>query len=230
MRRARSKPRFSATRQGSVHGKQKAIALYSIGSGLEHAQAAERGCHRAPSTDWSSFRARAWSAFVDRVRFLELNDSRRRIQVAAEPSGLCSRNWETNMNSEFAEEILELIEARSQARPTPMEFEMAYQARVAMGRIRFAIKHTEQFGPQTEPMREAGWQLLDALRRLETVDRRFQKRSRVQMGSDSDNSHPDGNGLAVAGSCSLDDPDGGEGRCMHEGKGSDWHRKNAGKS
>jgi hypothetical protein len=116
------------------------------------------------------------------------------------------------MKSELAEEIFELIEARSQARPTPTEFEMAYQARVAMDRIRFAIKHTEQFGPQTEPMREAGLQLLDALQRLETADRRFQKRSRVPMGSHSDNSHPNGNGFSVAGSCSLDHPDGGEGR------------------
>ena len=115
------------------------------------------------------------------------------------------------MKSELAEEIFTLIEDRSQGRPTPMEFEMAYQARVVMDRIRFAIKHAEQFGPKTEPMREAGLQLLDALERLETIDRRFQKRSRVPMGS-CDNSHPDGNGLAVAKSRSLDSPDGGEGR------------------
>jgi hypothetical protein len=55
---------------------------------------------------------------------------------------------------------------------------MAYQARVAIDRIRFAIKHTEQFGPRSDQMREAGLQLLDALQRLETVDRRFQARSR----------------------------------------------------
>lgn len=115
------------------------------------------------------------------------------------------------MKSELAEEIFELIEARSHA-PTPTEFEMAYQARVVMDRIRFAVKNTEQFGSQTEPMREVRRQLLDALQRLETVDRRFQKRSRVPMGSHSDNRHPDGNGLAVAGSCSLDHSDGGEGR------------------
>ena len=88
------------------------------------------------------------------------------------------------MKSELAQEIFALIEARSQARPTPMEFEMAYQARVAVDRIRFAIKHAEQFGPQTEPMREAGMQLLDALQRLETVDRRFQARSRLALGSE----------------------------------------------
>src|SRR5215471_21535353 len=61
---------------------------------------------------------------------------------------------------------------------------MAYQARVAMDRIRFAVKHAEQFGPQTEPMREAGLQLLDALQRLETVDRRFQARSRCSLPCD----------------------------------------------
>jgi hypothetical protein len=78
------------------------------------------------------------------------------------------------MKGELAEEIFQLIEARSHARPTPMEFEMAYQSRVAIDRIRFASKHTEQFGPQTEPMREVRRQLLDALQRLETVDRQFQ--------------------------------------------------------
>ena len=83
------------------------------------------------------------------------------------------------MKSELAEEIFALIEARSKLRPGAMEFEMAYQARVAMDRIKFAIKHTEEFGPRTEQMREAGLQLLDALQRLERVDRRFQKRSQI---------------------------------------------------
>ena len=83
------------------------------------------------------------------------------------------------MKPELAEEIFALIEARPKAQPTAMEFEMAYQGRVAIDRIRFAIRHTEQFGVGTEQMREAGLQLLDALQRLETVDRRFQKRSQV---------------------------------------------------
>ena len=81
------------------------------------------------------------------------------------------------MKSELAEEIFELIEARSHDQPTPMEFEMAYQARIAIDRIRFAIKHTEQFAPSTDQMRDVGLQLLDALQRLEAVDRRFQVRS-----------------------------------------------------
>jgi hypothetical protein len=41
------------------------------------------------------------------------------------------------MKSQLAEEIFELIEARSHV-PTPAEFEMAYQARVVIDRIRFA--------------------------------------------------------------------------------------------
>ena len=85
------------------------------------------------------------------------------------------------------EEIIGVIEAQSQVRPTPMEFEMTYQARVAMDRIRFAIKHAEQFAPHTDKMREASLQLLDALERLEAVERRFQRRSRLEpdtAGSD----------------------------------------------
>jgi DNA invertase Pin-like site-specific DNA recombinase len=62
---------------------------------------------------------------------------------------------------------------------TDMEFEMAYHGRIAIDRIRFAIKHAEQFGPHRPEIREACLQLLDALQRLETVDRRFQKRSQV---------------------------------------------------
>ena len=40
---------------------------------------------------------------------------------------------------------------------------MAYQARVAIDRIKFAIKHADQFGKPCDAMREAGMQLLDAL-------------------------------------------------------------------
>ena len=55
---------------------------------------------------------------------------------------------------------------------------MAYQARIAIDRIKFAIKHADQFGKPCDTMREAGMQLLDALQRLEALDRRFQARSR----------------------------------------------------
>src|SRR5215813_10095296 len=86
-------------------------------------------------------------------------------------------------------EFLEVVEAEVQSRPTATEFEMAYQARVAMDRIRFAIKHTEKFGPHTHQMREAGLQLLDALQRLEAVDRRFQTRCRLPFGNDAGGDH-----------------------------------------
>jgi hypothetical protein len=97
---------------------------------------------------------------------------------------------EVRMKSELAEEIFALIEARSHEQPAPMEFELAYQARVAIDRIRFAIKHTEQFGLHTDEMRDANLQLLDALQRLESVDRRFQKRSQDPRARNSDNNNP----------------------------------------
>jgi hypothetical protein len=82
------------------------------------------------------------------------------------------------MRSEVMRQILQGIEDEVNSRPSAIEFEMAYQARIAIDRIRFAIKHTEQFGQHTDQSREAGLQLLDALQRLEMVDRRFQERSR----------------------------------------------------
>ena len=85
------------------------------------------------------------------------------------------------MRSEIMRQIVETIEADVQSRPSAIEFEMAYQARVAIDRIKFAIRHAEQFGKPCETMREAGMQLLDALQRLETLDRRFQARSRVAI-------------------------------------------------
>ena len=78
-------------------------------------------------------------------------------------------------------QIIETIEAEVRSRPSPIEFEMAYQARVAIDRIKFAIKHTEQFARPCIHMREASLQLLEALERLESLDRRFQTRSRHAM-------------------------------------------------
>jgi hypothetical protein len=83
------------------------------------------------------------------------------------------------MSSAIMHQIVKTIEHVANSMPSAVEFEMAYQARVAIDRIRFAIKHIEQFGPRSDQMRDAGLQLLDALQRLETVDRRFQERSRT---------------------------------------------------
>jgi hypothetical protein len=81
------------------------------------------------------------------------------------------------MNARIEQEILSLIEAKAEAVPTPMEFEFAYQARVACDCIRFAIRQTEQTS-QSDCAREIAMQLLDALERLESSERRFQSRSR----------------------------------------------------
>jgi hypothetical protein len=81
------------------------------------------------------------------------------------------------MSSDVMHQILQTIEDAANSTPSAIEFEMAYQARVAIDKIRFAIKHTEQFGSHSDQMREAGLQLLDALQRLENVERRFQLRS-----------------------------------------------------
>ena|SRR5471030_556367 len=83
------------------------------------------------------------------------------------------------MLSGILRRTVEPIETEVQSRPSAAEFEMAYQARVAIDRIKFAIRHAEQFAKPCEAMREAGMQLLDALQRLEALDRRFQARSRI---------------------------------------------------
>jgi hypothetical protein len=55
---------------------------------------------------------------------------------------------------------------------------MAYQARVAIEKTRFVIEQTEQFAGQSDQGQEIHFQLLDALDRLESIERRFQVRSR----------------------------------------------------
>ena len=82
------------------------------------------------------------------------------------------------MTSEVMHQNVPTTEGEVKSRPSAMEFEMAYQARVVIDRIKFAIRHTEQFSKPCIHMREAGLQLLDALERLESLDRRFQIRSR----------------------------------------------------
>ena len=86
---------------------------------------------------------------------------------------------ESLMSSEIMRRIIDAIESDAASRPSAVEFEMAYQVRVAIDRIKFAIRHSEQFAKPCDAMREAGMQLLDALQRLEALDRRFQDRSRI---------------------------------------------------
>lgn len=82
------------------------------------------------------------------------------------------------MNSELLYQLVEMIEAEAQSRPSGMEFEMAYQARVAIDRIKLAVKRSERPGSDLDQTREVGLLLLDALDRLQSVERQFQLRSR----------------------------------------------------
>ncbi len=84
------------------------------------------------------------------------------------------------VRSQIVKEFVAMIEADVMKRTSPGEFEMAYQARVAIDRIRFAIKTTEMSGEQSEPLKEARMQLLDALDRLEAAEHGFQSRWRGQ--------------------------------------------------
>jgi len=83
------------------------------------------------------------------------------------------------MSSEMMHQIVEMIKSEAHSRPSPIEFEMAYQVRIAIDRIKFAIKHAEQFSKPCSERREASEQLLEALQRLGNLDRRFQARSLV---------------------------------------------------
>ena len=104
------------------------------------------------------------------------------------------------MSPKMMRNIVELIESEFQRRPSPIDFEMAYQVRVAIDRIKSAIKCTEEFGPRTDEMREACLQLLDALDRLESAERHFQKRFRHPCGVkvDRQGSQPMGGRMPVS--------------------------------
>ena len=81
------------------------------------------------------------------------------------------------MTARFVDEVVAELTLLAHSSPTTFEFEMAYQSRIACDRIRFAIKNVEALGAGTGPLGEACFQLMDALRRLENIDRRFQSRS-----------------------------------------------------
>lgn len=81
------------------------------------------------------------------------------------------------MTARFVDEVLAELTLRVHSTPSAFEFEMAYQSRIVCDRLRFVIKNVEAFGRGSGPMRETCLQLMDALRRLENIDRRFQSRS-----------------------------------------------------
>jgi hypothetical protein len=47
--------------------------------------------------------------------------------------------------------VIEIVEAEVRSRPSSNEFEMTFQARVAIGRIRFAIQDEERFRRPASP-------------------------------------------------------------------------------
>lgn len=79
-------------------------------------------------------------------------------------------------NSEFAREVFSIVERTILDRPSPTEFEMAYQSRIAMEQIRFAIRQVEKHIPRQDLACETALQLADALDRLESADRHFRER------------------------------------------------------
>jgi hypothetical protein len=80
------------------------------------------------------------------------------------------------VNTQIARHANTMPNSASNTEPSSVEFEVAYQARVVMDRIRFAIRVTDQSSPNSAQLREAGVQLLDAFDRLDQIDRRFQTR------------------------------------------------------
>ena len=91
------------------------------------------------------------------------------------------------MNAEITRQLNAMLDAAANSGPSSIEFEVAYQARIVMDRIRFAIRVTDQSSPNSDQLREAGIQLLDAFDRLDRIDRRFQ--TRLAPGG----RHPNGN-------------------------------------
>jgi hypothetical protein len=75
--------------------------------------------------------------------------------------------------------VIEIVEGEVRSRPSGNDFEMAYQARLRMARIRFVIRHKEQFSATCVSLSDANLQFLNALGRLDSLDRRFQIRYRV---------------------------------------------------
>jgi len=71
------------------------------------------------------------------------------------------------------------------------EFELAYQVRVAIDCIRFAVKATEQSVEEPNEVREASlrqeanFQLIDALDRLQSAEINFQRKFRTSSSTES---------------------------------------------
>ncbi len=89
------------------------------------------------------------------------------------------------MNKELAKEVFDLLETEFKSEPSSAAFELAYQARIAIDRIRFAIRQSENLLAPSAPGREASLQLMDALDRLQSAEFHFQRSFRrpIPFGS-----------------------------------------------
>ena len=98
-------------------------------------------------------------------------------------------------NSEQVRRVVTVEETAMPYRPSPIEFELAYQSRLAIERIRFAISQIEIHLAGQSRLFETSLQLADALDRLESADRHFHKtlRSRSQITINKRQSAPIGN-------------------------------------
>ena len=70
--------------------------------------------------------------------------------------------------------VIALLESAWSEQDRDCQFELAYQAKCAVERIRFAVRQIEDAGITNERLREAAFQLTDATDRLQSADRRFQ--------------------------------------------------------
>lgn len=94
------------------------------------------------------------------------------------------------MDAKFLQRVLSTVETHLESRPSPVDFELAYQARTACDRIRFAIKNTEQCATHSPQVHEANLQLLDALDRLDSAERHFQDRFRARTSAPPEQNPP----------------------------------------
>jgi len=93
------------------------------------------------------------------------------------------------------QEVLSIIEDEVSRRHSGIEFEFAYQARVAVDCIRFAIKVMENSTKNPDELQQANLQLLDALDRLQLAERSLQRRFRARhAGVNTDTPHHGVNG------------------------------------
>jgi hypothetical protein len=70
------------------------------------------------------------------------------------------------MNAETTQQGVKIIESEVRSRASASEFEVAYQVRVAIDRIKFASRDVVDFSTPCAEMRDAALQFLDALDRV----------------------------------------------------------------